>query len=71
MKNTSLLAGLLLLCMAVGGQAAERIVTVFAAASLTDVLEQVGKTYTAVRSSRGRSNPAHRPRSSSRPTRTG
>jgi molybdate transport system substrate-binding protein len=47
MKNTSLLAGLLLLCMAVGGQAAERIVTVFAAASLTDVLEQVGKTYTA------------------------
>ncbi len=46
MYRRSLLA-LLLLLAAGAGQAAERIVTVFAAASLTDVLEQVGKAYTA------------------------
>jgi molybdate transport system substrate-binding protein len=47
LKNTRLFAGLLLLLVATAGHAAERIVTVFAAASLTDVLEQVGKAYTA------------------------
>jgi len=47
LKNTRLFAGLLLLLVASAGHAAERIVTVFAAASLTDVLEQVGKAYTA------------------------
>jgi len=46
MYRRSLLA-LVLLLAAVAGQAAERIVTVFAAASLTDVLEEVGKAYTA------------------------
>ncbi|MEO6079387.1 MAG: molybdate ABC transporter substrate-binding protein [Steroidobacteraceae bacterium] len=38
---------LVLLFAAASGHAAERIVTVFAASSLTDVLEQVGKAYTA------------------------
>ncbi|MEO6187115.1 MAG: molybdate ABC transporter substrate-binding protein [Steroidobacteraceae bacterium] len=38
---------LLLLLSAIEANAAERIVTVFAAASLTDVLEAVGKAYTA------------------------
>ncbi len=46
MKNTSLLAGLLLsLCVATA-HAAERVVTVFAASSLTDVLDEIGKAYT-------------------------
>ncbi len=47
LKNTRLFAGLLLLLVTTSGHAAERIVTVFAAASLTDVLEEVGKAYTA------------------------
>ncbi len=47
LKNTRLFAGLLLLLVAAAGHAAERIVTVFAAASLTDVLEEVGNAYTA------------------------
>jgi molybdate transport system substrate-binding protein len=38
---------LLLLFVAAAGQAAERMVTVFAAASLTNVLEDVGKAFTA------------------------
>lgn len=46
MFRKSMLA-LVLLLSTVAGQAAERIVTVFAAASLTDVLEDVGKAYTA------------------------
>jgi molybdate transport system substrate-binding protein len=46
LKNTRLFAGLLLLLVTTAGHAAD-IVTVFAAASLTDVLEQVGKAYTA------------------------
>ncbi len=46
MKNTRLLAGLLLSLLAVTSHAAERVVTVFAASSLTDVLEEVGKAYT-------------------------
>jgi molybdate transport system substrate-binding protein len=46
MKNTSLLAGLLLsLCVATA-HAAERVVTVFAASSLTDVLDEIGTAYT-------------------------
>jgi molybdate transport system substrate-binding protein len=46
MYRRSLLA-LALLCSAVAGHGAEQVVTVFAAASLTDVLEEVGKAYTA------------------------
>jgi molybdate transport system substrate-binding protein len=46
MKNTSLLAGLLFWLLATSSQAAERVVTVFAASSLTDVLNEVGKAYT-------------------------
>jgi len=46
-KNTALFAGLLLAIASFAAQAADRIVTVFAAASLTDVLEEVGKAYTA------------------------
>jgi molybdate transport system substrate-binding protein len=47
MKNTRLLAALLLwLCVATT-HAAERVVTVFAASSLTDVLDEIGKAYTA------------------------
>ncbi|MEJ0100971.1 MAG: molybdate ABC transporter substrate-binding protein [Pseudomonadota bacterium] len=45
-KNTSLLASLLLTLSAATAHAADRIVTVFAASSLTDVLEEVGKAYT-------------------------
>jgi molybdate transport system substrate-binding protein len=45
MYRRSLLT-LLLLCTAATGHAAERIVTVFAAASLTDVLETAGKAFT-------------------------
>ncbi len=83
-KNTSLVAGLLLTLCAAASHAADRIVTVFAASSLTDVLEEVGKAYTddthaspyasLMRRAprwRDRSNPAHRPRPSSPPTRTG
>ncbi len=44
-KNTSLLAGLLLVLAGSVAQAAERVVTVFAASSLTDVLEEIGKVY--------------------------
>lgn len=47
MKKTCLLAGLLLACLATAGHAAERVVTVFAAASLTEVLEEIGKAYSA------------------------
>lgn len=46
MFRKSALALLLLLGTA-AGHAAERVVTVFAAASLTDVMEAVGKAYTA------------------------
>ena len=46
MKNTSLLAGLLLAIACGSVQAADRVVTVFAAASLSDVLQEVGKAYT-------------------------
>jgi molybdate transport system substrate-binding protein len=47
MKKLQLLFGIALLCSSLATQAAERIITVFAAASLTDVLEVVGKAYTA------------------------
>src|SRR5262245_35452330 len=47
MKNTRLLTGLLLCLLAAATHAAERVVTVFAASSLTDVLEEIGKAYTA------------------------
>lgn len=47
MKRSTLLTGLLLACLATAGHAAERVITVFAAASLTDALEEVGKAYTA------------------------
>src|SRR5262245_61796943 len=43
MKNTSLLARLLLSLLATVSQAAERVVTVFAASSLTEVLDEIGK----------------------------
>ncbi len=46
MKNTALLAGLLLAMNCVGAPAAQRIVTVFAASSMTDVLEEAGKAFT-------------------------
>jgi molybdate transport system substrate-binding protein len=46
MLKKSLLT-LTLLLAATAGQAAERIVTVFAASSLTNVLEEVGKAYTS------------------------
>ncbi|HTQ36165.1 MAG TPA: molybdate ABC transporter substrate-binding protein [Steroidobacteraceae bacterium] len=44
-KNTSLFAGLLLLLAGAAGHAADRVVTVFAASSLTDVLDEIGRTY--------------------------
>ena len=44
--NTSLLAGLLLVLATTTAPAADRVVTVFAASSLTEVLEEIGKTYT-------------------------
>jgi len=47
MNRRPLLTGLLLMLCALGAPAAERTITVFAAASLTDVLEEVGKAYTA------------------------
>lgn len=47
MKRILLLVGIALLWSSLGAQAAERPITVFAAASLTDVLEVVGKAYTA------------------------
>jgi molybdate transport system substrate-binding protein len=47
MKNTHLLTGLLLAFVAATTSAAERSVTVFAASSLTDVLGEIGKAYTA------------------------
>jgi molybdate transport system substrate-binding protein len=46
MKNIHLLAGLLLAGVAATAHAADRVVTVFAASSLTDVLGEVGKAYT-------------------------
>jgi molybdate transport system substrate-binding protein len=46
MRKPLLLAGLLLSC-AVSGHAAERVVTAFAAASLTDVLGEIGPAWTA------------------------
>lgn len=46
MKNTRLLAGLLLSLLATTVHAADRVITVFAASSLTDVLDEVGKAYT-------------------------
>jgi molybdate transport system substrate-binding protein len=47
MKRSVFLAGLLALLAAGATTAAQRELTVFAAASLTDVLEEVGKAYTA------------------------
>lgn len=47
MNRKSLLAGLLLMVVACAGHAAERVLTVFAAASLTNVMEDIGKAYTA------------------------
>ena len=47
MKTRRLLAGILLSVLALASRAAERSLTVFAAASLTDVLEEVGRAYTA------------------------
>ena len=47
MMNIRLLTGLLLCLLAATTSAAERVITVFAASSLTDVLEEIGKTYTA------------------------
>jgi molybdate transport system substrate-binding protein len=47
MKNYHLLTGLILALLATTTHAAERVVTVFAASSLTDVLEEIGKAYTA------------------------
>jgi len=47
MNRKSLLAGLLLMAVASAGHAAERVLTVFAAASLTNVMEDIGKAYTA------------------------
>jgi molybdate transport system substrate-binding protein len=46
LKNTRLLVGLLLSLCAAAVHAAERVVTVFAASSLTDVLDEIGKAYT-------------------------
>jgi len=45
--NIRLLTGLLLCLLAATTRAAEHVVTVFAASSLTDVLDEIGKTYTA------------------------
>src|ERR1041384_8319866 len=47
MKNTCLLAGLLLSLFVATVHAAERVVTVFAASSLTDAMDEIGKAYTA------------------------
>src|SRR5688500_4707643 len=47
MKQRLLLAGVLLMLCAAPGRVAERVVTVFAASSMTNVLEDVGKAYTA------------------------
>lgn len=46
MKKITLLASLLLGLLGDAVQAAERVVTVFAAASLTEVFEEIGKAYT-------------------------
>lgn len=46
-KIPALLTGVLLLFASQVAPGAERVVTVFAAASLTDVLEEVGRAYTA------------------------
>ena len=47
MKTRHLLCGLLLGAIAMASQAAERTLTVFGASSLTNVLEELGKAYTA------------------------
>jgi molybdate transport system substrate-binding protein len=47
MKQRLLLAGVLLMLCSAPGHVAERVVTVFAASSMTNVLEDVGKAYTA------------------------
>jgi molybdate transport system substrate-binding protein len=47
MRPRSLLATLLLTLCATATPAAERMLTVFAASSLTDVMEQIGRAYTA------------------------
>lgn len=47
MKLRTLAFGLILLAAAAVGQAAERTLTVFAAASLTNVFEEIGTAYTA------------------------
>ncbi|MEO8309380.1 MAG: molybdate ABC transporter substrate-binding protein [Pseudomonadota bacterium] len=47
MTRKSLLTGMLLLIAAWSAQAAQQVLTVFAAASLTDVMEDVGKVYTS------------------------
>jgi molybdate transport system substrate-binding protein len=46
-KTRHLLTGLLLATMALVSQAAEKTLTVFGASSLTNVLEEAGKAYTA------------------------
>jgi ABC-type molybdate transport system substrate-binding protein len=69
------MAALLLALCATTGQAAERVLTVFAAASLTNVLQEAGDAYMAETNQpvrwRARSSPARRPMCSCRPTRTG
>jgi molybdate transport system substrate-binding protein len=47
MYRNTLLAALLLTILASAGHTAERVLTVFAAASLTNVMEDIGKAYTA------------------------
>lgn len=47
MKRSTWLVGVLLAMCTVAAHAAERVATVFAAASLTDVMEEIGSAYTA------------------------
>ena len=46
-KTRHLLCGLLLGAVAIASHAAERTLTVFGASSLTNVLEELGRAYTA------------------------
>jgi molybdate transport system substrate-binding protein len=57
MPGKSLLT-LVLLLAASAGQAADRVVTVFAASSLADVLQEIGKAYTAATQVQVRISPA-------------
>ena len=47
MKNSRLFAGLSIWLLAATAYAADRVVTVFAASSLTEVLGEIGEAYTA------------------------